>query len=118
MGNFKKCLSVDIEGLLSLYEASFHSLENEPILDEARDFTINFLKEFVNTNRDSDMSLLINHALEFPLHWTLPRMEALWFINFLYETRKNVNHALIQFAQLDFNIVQSIHQEELKNISR
>ncbi|KAJ1408336.1 Terpenoid cyclases/protein prenyltransferase alpha-alpha toroid [Sesbania bispinosa] len=81
MGNFKKSLYGDVEGLLSLYEASFHSTEDEPILDEARDFTSKFLKEFVNENEGNDTSLLINHALEFPLQWTVPRWEALWFIN-------------------------------------
>ncbi|MED6108161.1 hypothetical protein PIB30_020934 [Stylosanthes scabra] len=39
MKNFKISSSVDIEGVLSLYEASFYSWEGETILDEARDFT-------------------------------------------------------------------------------
>ncbi|KAJ1390600.1 Terpenoid cyclases/protein prenyltransferase alpha-alpha toroid [Sesbania bispinosa] len=104
----------DVEGLLSLYEASFHSIEDEPILDEARDFTSKFLKEFVNKNKDNDTSLFINHALEFPLQWRVPRFEAWWFINFGYERRQNASHALLQFAKLDFNMVQRVHQEELK----
>ncbi|XP_061340874.1 myrcene synthase, chloroplastic-like [Gastrolobium bilobum] len=118
MGNFKKCLSDDVQGMQSLYEASFHSVEDELILDEARDFTSKFLKDFVDKNRGNDTSLLINHALEFPLHWRVPRLEALWFINFLEERRQNENHALLHFAKLDFNMVQSIYQEELKNASR
>ncbi|XP_061340875.1 myrcene synthase, chloroplastic-like [Gastrolobium bilobum] len=118
MGNFKKCLSVDVEGLLSLYEASFHSVEDELILDEARDFTSKFLEEYVEKNRGNGTSLLISHALEFPLHWRVPRLEALWFINFLEERRQNEKHALLQFAKLDFNMVQSIYQEELKYTSR
>ncbi|XP_061340873.1 myrcene synthase, chloroplastic-like [Gastrolobium bilobum] len=121
MGNFKKCISRsdDVEGMLSLYEASFRSVEDEFILDEARDFTSKFLKEFVDKNRGNDTSILINHALELPLHWRVPRWEALWFINFLTERRQNASsHALLQFATLDFNMVQSIHQEELKYTSR
>lgn len=118
MGNFDKCISVDVKGLLSLYEASFYSMENEPIMDEAKYFTINPLREFVNTNSKSDTSLLIDHALEFPLKWRMPRCEALWFIKFLSERRQNSSCVVLQFAELDFNMVQSIHQEELKYTSR
>lgn len=118
MGNFNKCISIDIKGLLSLYEASFYSMENEPIMDEARDFTKHPLTKFVKTNSKSDLSLLVDHALEFPLKWRVPRCEALWFIKFLSERRQNANCVILQFAELDFNLVQSIHQDELKYTSR
>ena len=117
MGNFKEYLSVDVQGMLSLYEASFYALEDETILDEARDFSIKFLKEYLNQNEGSYLSLLIGRALEFPLHWRIPRWEAQWFIN-AYERRQNINPALLQLAKLDFNIVQAIYQEELKYTSR
>ncbi|KAK7349816.1 hypothetical protein VNO77_07534 [Canavalia gladiata] len=116
-GNFKKCLSVDVEGLLSLYEASFYSLEVETILEEARDFTSKILKEYLNQNKDDHISLLINHALELPLHWRIPRWEARWF-NSTYERKQNMNATLLHFAKLDFNFVQAIYQDELKYTSR
>ncbi|MED6195313.1 hypothetical protein PIB30_036784 [Stylosanthes scabra] len=128
MGNFNEHLSNDVEGMLSLYEASFHSMENESVLDEARDFTTKYLKEYLskNDNDESDddnnhheqyLSLLINHALELPLRWRIPRWEAQWFIN-AYEQSKNMNPTLLQFAKLDFNILQTIYQQELKDSSR
>lgn len=117
VGKFKKCQCDDVEGMLSLYEASFHSLEDETILDEARDFTTKSLREYLDQNSGDHISLLINHALELPLHWRIPRWEAQWFID-AYETKPNMSLALLQFAKLDFNIVQSIYQEELKYTSR
>ncbi|CAI8601797.1 unnamed protein product [Vicia faba] len=116
MCDFKKDQTPDVEGLLSMYEASFHSFEDETILDEARDFTSKFLKIF-ESNGDSHMSLQISHALELPLHWRVPRWEASCFIN-IYERQQNKNDVLLQFAKLDFNILQSVYQEELKNTSR
>jgi len=103
--------------MLSLYEASFHLFEDEPILDEARDFTSKFLKEFLDQYGDKYRPLQISHALEHPLHWGIPRWEARSFID-IYERQQNKNHDLLQFAKLDFNIVQSLYQEELKYTSR
>ena len=92
MGNFDQCKAVNVEGMLSLYEASFYSFEDETILDEARDFTSKFLKEYVSKNRGDYLSLLSSHALELPLHWRVPRWEAQWFIN-AYERRQNMTLA-------------------------
>ncbi|KAK7324202.1 hypothetical protein VNO77_27728 [Canavalia gladiata] len=117
MGNFKKSLSTDVEGMLSLYEASFHLLEGETSLDEERDFTSQFLKEYLNQNKGDHISLLISHALELPLHWRIPRWEAQWFIN-ACDRKQNMSPALIQLAKLDFNTLQAIYQDELKYTSR
>ncbi|KAF7836509.1 myrcene synthase, chloroplastic-like isoform X2 [Senna tora] len=118
MGNFKQILSVDIKGVLSLYEASFLSMEDESILEKAREFSIEILKEYVREKNENDeMLMLINHALELPLHWRMPRWEALWFIK-AYETTHNMIPSLLHFAKLDFNMVQAIHLEELKQASR
>ncbi|XP_054817635.1 terpene synthase 10-like [Prosopis cineraria] len=110
----------DIKGMLSLYEASFHSMEGETILEEARDFCSIHLKQFVKENKDSEISIMISHALELPLHWRIPRLEAPWFID-LFQRRSNnndVSPALIKFARLDFNILQVTHQQDLKYTSR
>ncbi|XLU27508.1 hypothetical protein S245_063574 [Arachis hypogaea] len=114
--NFKISQSVDIEGILSLYEASFYSWEGETILDEARDFSSKILEKysFRNKREGNYLSLLIDHSLEIPLHWRAPRWEAQWFIH-AYETRKTMNPSLLEFAKLDYNILQTIHQEDLKH---
>ncbi|KAF7836508.1 terpene synthase 10-like [Senna tora] len=116
-GNFKQILSIDIEGVLSLYEASFLSMEDESTLVKAREFSTEILKEYVREKKENDeILMLINHALELPLHWRMQRWEALWFIK-AYERSPNMIPSLLQFAKLDFNMVQAIHLEELKQTS-
>jgi len=117
LGSFRECLSDDISGMLSLYEASYHLVKEETILEKARDFTLKYLREYVKKNKSGVMSHRVSHALEFPLHWRMPRWEALWFIN-AYERIPNMRPSLLQLAKLDFNVVQTIHQEELKYASR
>jgi (-)-alpha-terpineol synthase len=106
-----------VEGMLSMYEASFYSFEDETILDEARDFISKFLKKYLNQNGGNLLSLQISHALELPLHWRISRSEACWFIE-IYERQPNKIDVLLQFAKLDYNILQSIYQEDLKYSSR
>ncbi|KAJ7965054.1 Pinene synthase [Quillaja saponaria] len=117
MGSFKPCITTDIKGMLSLYEASYHSIEGESILDEVRDFTRKHLNEFVNRNKDDERSEIVSHALSLPLHWRMQRLEAWWFID-VYERRDNMNPVLLELAKLDFNMVQATHQDDLKDVSR
>jgi (-)-alpha-terpineol synthase len=115
--NFKACLCEDTKGMLSLYEASFLSIEGENILDEARDFSAQHLEEYVKQNKDKNLSATVSHALEIPLHWRMLRLEARWFID-IYRRREDMNPILLELAELDFNIVQATHQEDLKQVSR
>ena len=115
--NFKACLCEDTKGMLSLYEASFLSIEGENILDEARDFSAQHLEEYVKQNKDKNLSATVSHALEIPLHWRMLRLEARWFID-IYRRREDMNPILLELAELDFNMVQATHQEDLKQVSR
>ena len=117
LGNFKASLCEDTLGMLHLYEASFHLIEGENILEEARVFTTKHLQENIKDCTDSNHALLVSHALQLPLHWSMLRMEARWFIS-TYEKRRDMNPTLVEFAKLDFNLVQAIHQEDLKQASR
>ncbi|KAK9055342.1 hypothetical protein SSX86_026425 [Deinandra increscens subsp. villosa] len=105
--------------MLNLYEATYHSLEAEHLLDDAREFTTKTLKERLESLADIDqhLSSLISHALDIPLHWLVPRVETKWFIE-SYEKRSGMNPTLLELAKLDFNIVQATHQEDLKHTSR
>ncbi|GKU94202.1 hypothetical protein SLEP1_g7728 [Rubroshorea leprosula] len=118
-GNFKACLGEDYKGMLYLYEASFHSMEGESILDAAKAFATKHLKEYIKVNQGKDihLSTLVSHALELPLHWRMLRMEARWFIE-VYQQSPLVNPILLDLAKLDFNLVQATHQEDLKHASR
>nr|CAD1840985.1 unnamed protein product [Ananas comosus var. bracteatus] len=106
----------DVLGLLSLYEASYFGFEGERIWEEARIFTTKHLNE-LKPYMDPNLKAKVVHALELPLHWRPPRLEARSYIE-QYERDEDVELVVLQLAKLDFNRVQIIHQEELKRISR
>ncbi|KAL0535852.1 hypothetical protein IC582_024778 [Cucumis melo] len=103
--------------MLSLYEASFLSMEGESFLDELRHFVVQHLSKYLESNGDEIVCTMISHALELPLHWRMPRLEARWFID-VYRTKPDSNLVLLDLAKLDFNVVQSIHQDDLKYAAR
>nr|WCL15123.1 terpene synthase HlTPS1 [Humulus lupulus] len=121
-GKFKASISDDIMGVLALYEASFYEKKGESILEEARVFSTECLKNYLMNNNDHDYNYnyniqVVSHALELPLHWRTTRTEAKWFIH-VYEKKQDLNSTLLEFARLDFNMIQSTHHEELKHIFR
>ncbi|KAF8410924.1 hypothetical protein HHK36_003461 [Tetracentron sinense] len=115
-GNFKTFLCADTKGILSLYEASYFALEGENILEEAKDFTSKHLRH-LKGNINANLAKQVNHALELPLHWRMLRLEARWFVD-IYERRGDMNPKLLEFAKLEFNMVQETHQNDLKEMSR
>ncbi|XP_052177612.1 tricyclene synthase TPS4, chloroplastic-like [Diospyros lotus] len=114
--NFSNYLAEDVKGFLSLYEASYLAFEGEDLLDEAKAFASSQLKGFKG---DIDAALMdqINRALELPLHHRMSRLEGRWYIE-NYSKREDANHSLLRLAKLDFNMVQSTLQRELKEMSR
>nr|ADB93807.1 chloroplast terpenoid cyclase [Catharanthus roseus] len=115
LGDFKASLSEDTKGLLQLYEASFLLTENERTLELAREFTTKNLKKKLEKKKviDPELVVLIEHAIELPLHWRMLRLEARWFID-IYEKRREMCPAILKLAKLDFNIVQASHQMDLQ----
>ncbi|XP_077221033.1 sesquiterpene synthase TPS2-like [Tasmannia lanceolata] len=95
-GNFKASLSTDARGLLSLYEAAFLSIRGDDILDEAITFTKEQLKSAM-THDDAPLAKQIAHALE---------------------EEKGRNDVLLEFAKLDFNILQELHKKELRDLTK
>ncbi|KAM4069788.1 hypothetical protein ACB094_12G116100 [Castanea mollissima] len=88
--NFKDCLCEDTKGMLSLYEATFLLIEGENILEEARDFATKHLEEYLKKNKDKNLYAI---------------------------SREDMKPILLEFAELDFNMVQAVHQEDLKQVS-
>ncbi|KAG5551788.1 hypothetical protein RHGRI_010017 [Rhododendron griersonianum] len=113
-GNFMESLSKDTKGLLSLYEASYFSFDGEKLMEEAKVFTTKHLKGKI---ANEDLVEQINHALEMPLQHRMLRLEARWYIE-AYGKSKDVNYLLLEMAKLEFNMVQSMLQGELKDMSR
>ncbi|XP_076882026.1 R-linalool synthase QH1, chloroplastic-like [Bidens hawaiensis] len=118
-GGIKDAVCEDVVGLLNLYEASFYAVDDENIMDETREFTSKSLKEKLEKNNIDNEStrMLVSHALELPLYWRVLRFESMWFIE-AYKGRSNMIPQLFEFAQLDYNMLQEIHQQDLKHTSR
>uniref|UniRef100_F6I6K0 Terpene synthase N-terminal domain-containing protein n=1 Tax=Vitis vinifera TaxID=29760 RepID=F6I6K0_VITVI len=116
-GSFKACLCEDMKGMLCLYEASYLCVQGESTMEQARDFAHRHLGKGLEQNIDQNLAIEVNHALELPLHWRMPRLEARWFID-VCEKRQDMNPILLEFDKLDFNMVQATHQEDLRYMSR
>lgn len=116
-GDFKEYICKDVKGMLSLYEASFLAFEGENLLEEAKAFTSMHLHNLIRENANTSLAEEVKHALELPLHQRMQRLEARWYIE-SYSKRSDPNQHLLQLAKLDFNMVQSKQQNELKDMSR
>ncbi|PKU79383.1 Alpha-terpineol synthase, chloroplastic [Dendrobium catenatum] len=120
-GFFKPYVFHDIKGLLSLYEASFLSMDGEDEIDEAKEFALKHLNDCMRSNSTTN-PLLAKHialALELPLHHRIQKLQAPMFIEHARNMKElDVDPILFEFAQLDFNMTQSIYNRELKEITR
>ncbi|XP_077252950.1 putative terpene synthase 2 [Tasmannia lanceolata] len=116
-GNLNVALISDMRGLLSLYEAAYLGTQGEHILDEAITFTREQLKSAI-TNLDSiRLALQVEHALKMPLWKSIPRLEHRYYIS-IYQQEKGQNDLLLELAKLDFNLLQSLHQKEIKDLTK
>lgn len=104
--------------MLSLYEASHFAKHGEEVLEEAKSFTIKSLKySLLMVNMDSDLTKQVQQSLEIPLRWRMPRVEARNFMD-IYQMDETKNMSLLEFAKLDYNLVQSLYQQELKGLAK
>ncbi|CAA3014355.1 isoprene synthase, chloroplastic-like [Olea europaea subsp. europaea] len=114
-GNFKGRLAQDVPGMLKLYEASHVAYTGENILDEAREFTTMNLKEMLGKT-DMKMGARVRHALEIPFQRRMQRLEARWNIE-ACTNNDEADQLLLKLAKLDFNMVQSMLQRDLQQVS-
>ncbi|THF93978.1 hypothetical protein TEA_028451 [Camellia sinensis var. sinensis] len=115
-GKIRESLIGDVRGMLSLYEAAHLRVRGEDILDEALSFTITHLESAV-PNLSNLVQEQVIHALNQPIHKGLKRLEATRYF-FFYEQDNSYNKVLLNFAKLDFNLLQKMHQWELSEITR
>ncbi|KAJ8749220.1 hypothetical protein K2173_018694 [Erythroxylum novogranatense] len=115
-GNFMESLGKDIKGMLSLYEASHFAFEGEIIMDEAKAFAKLHLKDHIQNTRECQAEQA-KHALELPSIRRAQRLDAPWSIE-AYSRSEDANQVLLQLAAIDFNMVQSILQGDIRDVSR
>ncbi|KAG2677982.1 hypothetical protein I3760_12G121700 [Carya illinoinensis] len=116
-GNFRESLIDDVRGILALYEASHMRVHGEDILDEALDFTTARLESMVTVDSNPSVVAQVSRALQRPLRKCLPRLEARHYLS-IYQESGSFSEVLLNFAKLDFNILQGQHQKELAHLSR
>ncbi|KAK5786685.1 hypothetical protein PVK06_041325 [Gossypium arboreum] len=117
-GNFDKSLTSDVKGLLELYEAAHLHVHGEDILEEALGFTTTHLDLAKAAGTiEFPLSVLVSRARDRPICKCLPRLEARRFI-VIYKDDGSHDKTLLKFAELDFNLLQNLHKEELSKISK
>ncbi|KAL5101430.1 hypothetical protein RYX36_005757 [Vicia faba] len=109
-GNFSETLINDVEGMLSLYEATHLMIHGEDILEEALAFTTTHLESIANQSSHSHATQ-VKHSLRQAIHKNIPRLEARRFIS-IYEQDPFHIENLLLLAKLNFNMLQSLHKKE------
>lgn len=118
-GTFKASLTSDVRAMLSLYEAAHLRLHGEEVLDEAISFTITHLRHSLMEigHTSPHLSEKVMWALNRPVHKTIPMLESRHYIS-IYPKEDSHNKTLLKLAELDFNLLQALHQKELNSIAR
>ncbi|XP_012827395.1 PREDICTED: LOW QUALITY PROTEIN: germacrene-D synthase-like [Erythranthe guttata] len=119
-GDFKESITANnVQGVLSLYEAAHLAIDGEDILDKAISFCTSFLESYLVDQKNNNIYLAkqVSEALDNPIHKSVIRLGARKFIS-IYQENESHDKTLLNFAKLDFNIVQKIHQKELGDLTR
>ncbi|KAE9458161.1 hypothetical protein C3L33_09930, partial [Rhododendron williamsianum] len=103
--------------MLSLFEATHLRVHGEDILDEALTFTTTHLNSALPNLSKNPLEAQVVHALNQPIHKGLTRLEARCYFLF-YEQDDSHNKTILDFAKLDFNLLQKLYQRELGEITR
>ena len=101
--------------MLGLYNAAYLRTRGEKILDVAIISTKKILKSIVN-HLDPTIADEIRHHLETPLFRGTNRVETKRYIS-AYEKNSTRNETILEFAKLDYNLVQGLYCDELKDLT-
>ncbi|GAU26345.1 hypothetical protein TSUD_101780, partial [Trifolium subterraneum] len=116
-GNFNEKVFKDVQGMWSLYEAAHLKIREEVILDEALNFTQAQLNSKTTNQLSPFLYAQVSRCLRNPLYKGIPRLETRCYIS-SYEKDPSHSKVLLNFAKLDFNMLQKTHQKELADITK
>lgn len=108
-GNF---IEVDTRSLLSLYNAAYLRIHGETVLDEAISFTTRCLQDRLE-HLESPIAEEVSSALDTPLFRRVGTLEMKDYIP-IYEKDAKQNKSILEFAKLNFNLLQLLYSLELK----
>ncbi|KAF6176034.1 hypothetical protein GIB67_003764 [Kingdonia uniflora] len=114
-GTFKLSLRENHRGIMELFEASELRIEGEIILDEASVFASKHLNDVLK-HVGEDEARVIRDTLNHPFNKSLARFKAKPYIK-NFERDYGTNDILQELVKVDFNIVQTLHQKELLEVS-
>ncbi|XP_024013603.1 alpha-humulene/(-)-(E)-beta-caryophyllene synthase [Eutrema salsugineum] len=115
-GEFKEHLAEDARGMLCLFEAAHWSTHGEDILDEALSYSRSHL-EGLASRSSPHLAVRIKNVLKHAYPRGIPRIETRQYITY-YEAEGSHDQTLLQFAKVDFNLLQMQHREELGQVFR
>ncbi|XP_052152134.1 tau-cadinol synthase-like isoform X1 [Oryza glaberrima] len=117
-GRFIDEVANEPRGLLSLYNAAYLLVHDEPELEEAISFSRHHLTSMLLQGNYLKHPLVdqVSRALHLPLARTCKRVEALYYISEYQQEERHIP-ILLDLAKLDFNLLQGLHLKELKAIS-
>ncbi|XP_074557925.1 (3S,6E)-nerolidol synthase 1-like [Curcuma longa] len=113
-GEFMASLSKEMDGLMSLFEASNLNTGGELILYRAKEFSSHHLRSYM-ASLGPEFAVAIEQVLEAPSHMTLQRFRARQYL----DSTDNFYHDLNvrELGEMDFTMLQSLHQKELKEVT-
>ncbi|KAM0888060.1 hypothetical protein ACQ4PT_028586 [Festuca glaucescens] len=112
-GSFKKDVTHEPRGLLSLYNAAHLLIHGESTLEEAMTFARQHLESMRGCLKPP-LDKQVKRALHRPLPRSCKRVETLRYISEYGEEEGN-NTTLLELAKLDFNLLQHVYLKELKS---
>ncbi|XP_052623499.1 ent-copalyl diphosphate synthase 1 [Lactuca sativa] len=120
-----------VTGMFNLFRASQVLFPDEKILEDAKKFSYNYLKEKQSTNELLDKWIIakdlpgeVEYALDVPWYASLPRLETrfyleqyggeddVWIGKTLYRMGNVSNNTYLEMAKLDYNNCLAIHHLE------
>ncbi|CAL5009974.1 unnamed protein product [Urochloa decumbens] len=108
--------SNDVDTLLMLYDAAHLRTHGEEILDRIITFNKSRLQSLMKTDLEPDLKEEVRFTLETIRFRRVERVEARRYIS-VYEKKATRSEAILEFAKLDYNILQVLYCEELKELS-
>ncbi|CAN4117427.1 unnamed protein product [Withania somnifera] len=119
-GTFVLNLSIDVNGLIGLYEAAQLGVEGEHLLDEVANYSGDHLNACL-ANNDLCVQVqarIIIETLKYPFHKSLASCRAKSFINNFKGINGWGTSTLQELANIEYSLRKEIHQHELAQVSR
>nr|H8ZM73.1 RecName: Full=Bifunctional cis-abienol synthase, chloroplastic; AltName: Full=Diterpene synthase TPS4; Short=AbdiTPS4; Flags: Precursor [Abies balsamea]AEL99953.1 diterpene synthase TPS4 [Abies balsamea] len=125
-----------VTDMLNVYRCSQVAFPGETIMEEAKLCTERYLRNALENADAFDKWAIkknirgeVEYALKYPWHRSMPRLEVrsyignygpndVWLGKSLYMMPYISNEKYLELAKLDFNSVQSLHQEEIRELVR